>query len=133
MALQHGKETVIKLGGQDISAFTNNNEPERESTEHVVTCYGVDDEVVAPGLKKGKNAIGGMYVKGATGPRALVEALLGTIVTLQVMPEGEGTGLPQESVSVHVKTYKETLPVGDYIRWTSEITYSGPVDSAPQA
>lgn len=133
MALAHGSDVVVKLGANDISAFTNNSEPESEADEHDVTCYGSDDHIIEPGLKKGKTTIGGVYKTGATGPGTYVEAFVGTKQTLVVQLEGTGSGKPQKSVLVHVKSYKETAPVADYVRWAAELTFSGPVTRTPQA
>lgn len=133
MAEAHGKETYVSLDGDDISTFTNNTTFERESDEHDSTCYGVDDKEVVGGLRGGKVTIGGKYITGATGPAAVIEPLLGTKVTFIYRAEGTGTGLPQKSCTVLVKSYNQSSPVADIVRWTAELTISGAVTPTTQA
>lgn len=133
MAEAHGKETYVSLDGDDISTFTNNTTFERESDEHDSTCYGVDDKEVVGGLRGGKVTIGGKYITGAAGPAAVIEPLLGTKVTFIYRAEGTGTGLPQKSCTVLVKSYNQSSPVADIVRWTAELTISGAVTPTTQA
>lgn len=132
MAFAHGKDTVLTLNAQDISTYTNNTEPEYSADEHEVTCYGKSNHVVKGGLKGGKCTISGIYLTGATGPHTIIKPLVGTNVTFILKPEGTGTGKPQDSVDVLVKSYKETLPVADHIMWNAELTYSDTVTSTTQ-
>jgi len=133
MAEAHGKETVVKLAAADISAFTNSCSFERDADEHESTCYGADDKEVVGGLRGGKVTIGGKYVTGASGPSTLIEALLGTKVTFLYQAEGTGSSLPQKSATVLVKSYNQSSPVADLVRWTAELTISGAVDSTAQS
>lgn len=124
MTFVHGKDTVVTLSATDLSAAWNNTDWERSSDEHDVTCYGKAAHVLQGGLLGGKVTGSGVYANGASGPRAVIEPLIGTNVTLILKPEGTGTGKPQRSVSVLVKSYKESAPVADYIRWTADFTMS---------
>lgn len=135
MAIVHSKDTVITLDGDDLSAWTNTSEFEVSIDEHDVTCYGADDHVVAGGLRAGTISMGGFYDNTAAGPKAIIEPLLdaGVNVTLIRRPEGTGSGLPQESLSVLVKTYTESSPVEDYVTWTCEMTKSGAITRTTQA
>lgn len=133
MAESHGRLTVVKLNAADLSAYTDSTTFEREADEHDSTCYGVDDKEVVGGLKGGKVTIGGKYVTGATGPATVIEALLGTKVAFLYQAEGTGTTLPQRSCTVHVKSYNQSSPVADIVRWTAELTISGAVDDTAQA
>lgn len=135
MARSHGKNTVIILDGDDLSAYCDTSELEQGADEHDVTCYGADDHVVDYGLGTGSITMGGVYDTGETGPKAVIEAILDArqLVTLVRRVEGTGSGLPEESVDVLVKSYKETAPVADYVRWTCEMTKSGPIDRATQS
>ena len=133
MAESHGKLTVVKLAATDISAFTNTTTFEREADEHESTCYGVDDKEVVGGLLGGKVTIGGKYITGMSGPAALIEALLGTKVAFIYQAEGTGASKPQRSCTVHVKSYNQSAPVADIVRWTAELTISGAVDDTAQS
>lgn len=135
MAKKHGKDTYISLGGSDLSGFTNTSELEVTVDEHDVTCYGAEDHEVSGGLGAGKVSMGGIYDDTASGPKAVIETLIDAkaLVTLIRRAEGTGSGLPQESLSVLVKSYKETNPVADMIVWTCEMTKSGAITRTTQA
>jgi hypothetical protein len=133
MAFGHGKETIFTVDGEDLSEFTNTSELTREADVHDVTTYTKDDYVYRGGLRKSNFSAGGIYESAATGPRAILEPLVGTNVTLIRKPEGTGTGKPQQSVEVVVGKYVETAPVADFIKWSCEFTGSGPITDTTQA
>lgn len=132
MAYRHGKDTYISLAGDNLSAFTNTSELDVNADEHDVTCYGADDHEFSGGLLAGGMSMGGVYSDDAAGPKAVIEPLIGTNVTLIRRPIGTGSGLPQESLTVHVRRYVETNPVAGMITWAAELTKSGAVDRTPQ-
>jgi len=132
MAFVHGKNTVITLDGDDLSAFTNTSELTRGADSHDVTCYGKNDHVFSGGLGKGSASMGGVYDNTATGPRAVIEPLVGTLVTLIRKPDGTGAGKPQDSVSVLVEEYVETSPVADMVSWSVKLLMSDAVTSTTQ-
>lgn len=133
MAFVHGKNTVIKLGASDISVFCNTSTFTRNADSHDVTTYGKNDHVFAGGLGNGTATIGGIYDNGATGPRDVIEPLIGTEVVLTRQPEGAGSGLPQDVVDVIVVSYVETSPVADMVTWSAELQLSDAVNSANQS
>lgn len=124
MAFKHAKDTYISLDGDDLSAFCNTSELEVSADEHDVTTYGKDDHCYAGGLLTGKVTMGGIYDDGASGPKAVIEPLIGSVVTLVRRPLGTGSGKPQESLSVLVVKYVETNPVADMIAWSCDMTKS---------
>ncbi len=129
----HGKDTYISLNAANLSTFVNTSELSREADEHDVTTYGKAAHVVQGGLLGGKASMAGIYDNTAgTGPRAVIRPLIGTVVTLIRRPEGTGAGKPQDSVSVHVKSYVETNPVADMVAWSCEMTLSDVVTSTTQ-
>jgi hypothetical protein len=132
MALAHSKRTFVSLDGEDLSAFTNTSNFEKNSDEHDVTCYGEDAHVVAGGLLGGTATMGGFYDTGVGGPRAIIEALVGQTVEFIRQPEGTGASKPQDKVNVLVKKYNESNPVADYVTWSCDMTFSGTIDSAAQ-
>lgn len=133
MAFQHGKDTVILTNGTDLSTFTDTSEFERGADEHDVTTYGKDDHVVSGGLGTGSFTMGGTYDNAASGsPRAVLEPLIGTTVTIIRRPEGTGAGRPQQSFAGLLKSYKETAPVADMIKWAAEFTKSDAVTRTTQ-
>ena len=133
MAFVHAKDTFISLAANNLSTFTNTSELEQESDEHDNTCYGADDYVMAGGLLKGAFTMGGVHDDTASGPKAIIEPLIGTVVTLIRRTEGTGSGLPQESVSVLVKKYVETNAVADFIKWSCDLTKTGAITRSTQA
>lgn len=133
MAFVHGKDTYISLNAVDLSAFTNTSELGRTADSHDVTTYGKSSHVYVGGLLDGKASMGGIYDNGATGPRDVIEPLIGTNVTLVRRPEGTGSGKPQDSVSVLVMGYVETNPVADMVTWSAELQLSDEITSTNQA
>lgn len=129
----HGKNTYISLNAADLSAFTDASELSRTSDSHDVTAYGKNSHVKQGGLLDAKATMSGTYDNGATGPRATIEPLIGTVVTLVRRPEGTGTGKPQDTVSVLVVGYVETNPVADMVKWSAELECSDEIVSAAQA
>jgi len=105
MTLVHSKSTVITVGGADLSAFTNESSFGRKADKHDVTTYGKNDHVYAPGLGDGDFSMGGVYDNSVTGPRDVLEPLVGTMVTVIRKPEGTGSGLPQDSFSSLLEEY----------------------------
>lgn len=133
MAFVHGKDTYISINGTDISAFCNSSDFTRKSDKHDVTCYGKDDHVYRGGLGDGEANVSGVYDNTASGPRDVIEPLIGTNVTFIRRPEGTGSGLPQDSVDALVEEYVETLPVADMITWSVKLQPSDAVTSTNQA
>lgn len=132
MAFRHGKDTVITLNAVDLSAFVNTSEFGRTGDSHDVTTYGKQSHVYSGGLLDGTASMAGIYDDGATGPRDVIEPLIGTVVTLIRKPEGTGPGKPQDSVSVLVTGYTETNPVADMVSWSCAMQLSGEVTSTNQ-
>lgn len=133
MTFVHGKNTYVSLGGDDLSAYTNTSNLERNADSHDVTTYGKNSHVFAGGLKSGTASMGGIYDSGAGGPRATIEPLVGTVVELIRRPEGTGTGKPQQAVDVLVTKYVETNPVADMVTWSVEFQLSDDIADTTQA
>lgn len=133
MSFVHGKNTFISLAGANLSPYVNTSELSRESDEHEVTTYGKGAHVVSGGLLGGKATMAGIYDNTAgTGPRAVIRPLIGTVVQLIRRVEGTGTGKPQDTANVLVKSYVETNPVADNVMWSCEMTLSDDVVSTVQ-
>ncbi|MGC4942140.1 hypothetical protein [Kribbella sp. DT2] len=134
MAFKHGKDTVITLDGDDLSAFTTTSELNRSADSHDVTTYGKSAHVYVGGLLDGKASMSGIYDSTAvTGPRAIIRPLLGTVVELVRKPEGTGTGKPVDTMDVLVSGYVETNPVADMVTWSCEMQISDAVVSTTSA
>jgi hypothetical protein len=133
MANIHGKRTVVKLNGTALTTYAENSTVDIEADEHDLTTYGKNSHVFAGGLLKSSFTVSGFYDSTAsTGPRALILPLVGSNVTFIHQPEGTGSGLPQDSVTVLVKKYSQTHPVADYVKWSIDLTGSDDVNSTPQ-
>lgn len=129
----HSKNTVITLDDNDLSAFTTTSQLERTSDSHDVTTYGKDAHVFSGGLLNGTSTMSGIYDSTAvTGPRAVIEPLIGTVVELVRQPEGDGTGKPQDVVDALVIKYTETAPVADMVTWSVDLQLSDDVVSTAQ-
>lgn len=132
MAFVHGKNTVITLNSVDLSAYTNTSTFTRGADSHDTTTYGKNDHCFSGGLGNNTASMGGIYDNGSSGPRDTIEPLVGTVVTLTRKPEGTGSGLPLDSVSVLVTSYVETSPVADMVSWSCEMQCSDAVTSTNQ-
>ena len=133
MSLIHGKDTVLKLGSVDISQYTKSSEFSRKADTEDVTTYGKNDHCYAGGLGDGSFKCDGLYDNTATtGPRALIEPLLGTEVVLTRRPEGTGAGKAQDIVDIIISSYVETSPVAGYVTWSLEGQLSDAVNSTAQ-
>jgi hypothetical protein len=133
VTLVHGKGVFVSLDANDLSTFCNTSTPERTSDSHDVTTYGKDAHVFNGGLLNGSGSIGGFYDSStSSGPRAVIEPLLGTVVTYIDRPEGTGTGKPSRSVDVLVLKYTETRPVADMITWSADLQFSDDVTISTQ-
>jgi hypothetical protein len=135
VALQHTKDTVIKVNSVDLSTYVTTSQLEKTADSHDVTTYGKDSHVFAPGLKNGTATMSGLYdTTAVSGPRAALEPLVGAAaVPLVRQPEGTGSGKPQDAVDVLVIKYVETAPVADYATWSCDMQLSDDVDSTAQS
>jgi len=130
----HGKDTFISIDGKDLSPFCNASELGRTADSHDVTTYGKDSHVYDGGLLDGTASASGVYDNtGATGPRAVLEPLIGTVVPLVRRPEGTGTGRPQDTVDVLVTGYTETNPVAGHVTWAVDLQLSDDVVTGAQS
>jgi hypothetical protein len=128
MAFVHGKGVYVSLGGNNLSSYCNTSVPERTADTHDVTTYGKNSHVFAGGLLNGSGTIGGFYDSSTTsGPRAIIEPLLGTNTTYIDCPEGNLVGKPRRTVSAIVSKYTETRPVADMITWSADLQFSDDV------
>ena len=133
MAFVHGKSTYVSVGGSDLSAFTDSSELNRTADDHDVTTYGNSAHKYEGGLLDGKFTMSGTYDNTAsTGPRAVLNVLLGTVTPVIRRPEGTGTGKPEDSFDGLLVGYVETNPVADMVKWSAEFSISGDVDSTAQ-
>lgn len=133
MARVHSKETVILVDSNDISTFCTDSNCEQSSGTEDNTTYGKDDQVFDPTLKTGAFGCSGKYDNSATGPRAVLEPLVGTSVNVKYRPEGTGSGLPQNSFTAVITKYTETAPVAGYRLWSLETQPSDAWNNTDQA
>jgi hypothetical protein len=136
MGQVHGKNTVVLLGGTDISTHTNTSSLPRTKDSHDSTTYGKDSHVFSGGLRNATATIGGLYDSDAsTGPRAVILPLWESDdnTTLVIRHEGTGSGLPQDSVSVVVTGYTQTSPVAGMVTWEATFQCSDDIDDTAQA
>lgn len=134
LAFIHGSLSVVLIDGDPLTAFVNNTGHERSADVHDVTTYGKTAHVFQGGLQAGTTTLTGIYDSTATtGPGAILNGLLGTVVPFTWRPAGTGSGLPQCVVDVLVGKYVETSPVADMISWTCDLTHSDAADMTAQS
>jgi hypothetical protein len=133
MARIQNKHTVIIVDGVDISEHCTDSNRERSSGTEDNTTYGKNAIVKDPTLLTGAFACSGKYDTSTTnGPRAVIDPLVGTKVTIKYRPEGTGPGLPQDLLEAVVTKYVETAPVGGYRLWSMETEPSDEWDLTDQ-
>jgi hypothetical protein len=132
MARKHSKHTVILIAGNNISTHCTDSTCERNSGTEDNTTYGKNAVVKDPTLLDGVFSCGGKYDDSVTGPRAVLEALVGTKVNVKYRPEGTGSGLPQRSFDAVITKYTESAPVAGYRLWTLETEPSDDWDLTAQ-
>lgn len=132
MAKAKGKDAEFVLDSNDLSAFVSSISFEESADEEDVTTLGNDSHVRGATLEDGTITLEGWYESGATGPRAMVKPLIGTVVTFEYRPEGTGATKPEETGSVLVQNYTETAPVAGHITWACNLLRSGDWASAAQ-
>lgn len=136
MAKKHGKTTVVTLNAVNLSAHTNNTEFAHTGDSHDITTYKANDTDTAHeysgGLTDGTVTISGVYDTVATGPKTVIDPLIGTVVTFIYQIEGLGTGKPTQTMQVLVTSYSETSPVADMITWSADLQISGMITKTTQ-
>lgn len=137
MARKHGKTTKVTLNAVDISEFCNKVDWKESGDTHETTGYKANDTDRAKtrigGLTDGSATLAGYYDTDADGPNLVIPPLIGDTVTMVYQPEGVGTGKPTKTVSVVVKSYDESSPVGDVITWQSEVEFTDEIANTTQA
>ncbi len=134
MSRVHSKLTVWKVEANDISAYCNSSNIKRSADSHDTTTYGRNSHRYDGGLLDGTASLGGFYDSTAvTGPRAVLEPLIGTTVTLTHQPEGAGSGKPQDVFEAVLTDYTEDKPIADMVTWSAEFQIADDVDSTAQA
>lgn len=133
MATAKGKNLVVIIDGVDISQYCDSNEHHKKPDISDITTYGKTSHVKEGTLLDGNGSIGGLYdTSTSSGPRAVLNPLVGQTVTYIRRPEGTGAGKPQDLVNVVVGEYVETAPVAGHVRWTCALEYSDDINSTPQ-
>jgi len=135
MAFIHGKDTLITVDSNDLSAFTKSSDYSVSTDSHDVTTYGQSGHVYQGGLTDGSFSMEGVYDDGATSPRDIIEPIriARTAVTIVRQPEGAGSTLAQDSFSGLCTSYEESSPVDDMVTWSAEFSISGAIDRTAQA
>lgn len=133
MGFVHGKDAQVELDDNDLSEYSNSIAFNRSADSHDTTTYGKNSKTYKGGLKDGTCTIEGIYDSDETsGPRAVIEPLLGKTVTFTYRPEGAGDGKPEDTGEAVVTSYEETTPVADMITWQCELQLSGDVTPSKQ-
>lgn len=135
MAKLHGKRTVVKVDGSDISQYTDSSEIPRTKDSHDTTTYGNNSHRKSGGLLDGTFTCSGTYdTTAVTGPSAVLRPALESEDPVEIIhqPEGAGTGKPQDKFNAVCTKFTTTHPVADMVKWTAEFEIDGDVDDTPQ-
>ena len=133
MAFIHGRNTVITVDANDLSAFTSSSDFNQPVDTHDVTAYGDANRNYIAGLIDGTFSMEGHYDDSATSPRDILQPLAGAAAfTIVRQPEGVGSGFAQDSFSAVLTSYSESSPVDDKISWSAEFQITGAVTSTAQ-
>lgn len=125
MATSHGRFTAVSLGGNALTIYSTTSQREKNADSHDVTVYGKNSHVFSGGLKGGVGSISGLYDTSSTAsPRAVIDPMVGTVVTYLRYPEGIGSGKPLDTVQALVLKYVETNPVADMVTWSCDLQFS---------
>jgi hypothetical protein len=127
-----GKDAEFELDSEDLTAHISNISFNESADSEDVTTLGNDSHVKASPLDDGSITVDGWYATGATGPRAIIRPLLGTVVAFAYRPEGTGSALPEITGNVLVQAYAETVPVAGHITWSANLERSGDWTEAAQ-
>ncbi len=136
MAFIHGKDTVVTVGGTDISAFVKKSDLNTGADNHDVTVYGATGHGYQSGLTDGTFSMEGVFDNGASGtPETVLRTTLGgsTGQAIEFRPEGTGSGLAELSFTGVLETLNMSDPVDDMVTWSSVHKISGAVDDTDQA
>lgn len=130
----HGRLTVVKVGGVDISTFTDTTEFNDGIDTHDTTTYGAARKRYDSGLGDGTISIGGTHSNEIDNPRATLKPMMaaGLAVEFVYRPNGTGAGKPQSIVDVIVKSYKDSSPVANMTKWTAELQMTEDLNEADQ-
>ena len=133
MAKQHGKSTVVKVGSNDVSTYTNSSELTFGGDDHDTTTYGNNGHRYDGGLEDHAFKMSGLYdTTAGTGPRAVLRPLILQKAVITRRPEGTGAGKPQDVFTALLTSYVESSPVADMVTWSTEWKVDGTIDSTPQ-
>jgi hypothetical protein len=136
MGQVHGRKAYWSLDGVDLSQYGDATDPERTADSHETTTYHPTrkGKTYSGGNLDGTCTVGGLYESGASNtPRVVIENQLGETVAFIYRPEGTGTGKPEKTVDVVITKYTESIPVGDMIRWSADLQFTGDVAVTTQA
>lgn len=129
----HGKDTVIKVGADDISAWCNTSTMEKNPDIHDITGYGKRSKVKTGGLLDNTLTIGGWYdLTADAGPGDVLDDHVGETLTITRQLNGAGPGKPEQTFDAVVGKYTETAPVDDIITWSCDLAVSDDVVKTAQ-
>lgn len=133
MAKQHGKDTVVIVGANNLSQYVNASELTEGNDSHDNTTYGNNSHRYDGGLGDNEFTMSGKYdTTAGTGPRAVLKPLKGQKAVITYRPEGTGSGKPQDLFTAVLTSYVQTAPVADFVSWSTKWVVDGDVDPTPQ-
>lgn len=129
----HGKDTVLKVDGVNISHATKTSTLELNPDIHDISGYGVSAKRKRGGLTDGTFTASGWYDTVEMAKPTWLRTRSGERVPVVRQLLGQGATLPQDSFQAIIGKYSETAPVDDIVSWACDFAIDGPVDFTPQA
>lgn len=126
----HGKNTVVLVGANNLSAYLNNVDYAKTADTHDTTTFGADAKTYEPGLKDGTASLAGLFDGDPDAIDEELDAILGgaaQVVTIGV--EGMAAGKRARLLQALETEYNVSSPVADMVAVDASIQADGGIDA----
>jgi hypothetical protein len=129
MSFRHGRWAEIVINTtSDLSDFCDKADINVDVDVTDVAVFQAAWKARLEGQAAGGFELGGSYDEGATGPAAVLFALIGGgAVPLVLYPGGNTAGQRSWTASVIMSSYKESTPVGGQITFSASFQADGEI------
>lgn len=132
----HGKDSYFGVEDsagttiRNLSPYLTSVDFNQENDVHDDTTFGAEGHTARPGLTNGTINIAGVWDKTATsGADTVLQSLVGVEITVgfEYGPEGNTAGMVKKSGECVLRSYNESAPVADIVKFTASFQISGSV------
>jgi hypothetical protein len=126
----HGKLTVVKIDNaagalQNLSTYINSSSLQRMVETLETTCFSATDKTFIVGFKEAKIPVGGNWDPTLD---AHMEGILAKeTVSVELYPEGEGTGKKYYTCEAILISYEASMGISQVTTWSGELQVTGAV------